>query len=108
MNTSQLRQQINYNLERLSPDNLQIVAEFLNYLADKERELATQELLDIPGFIAYFERGKLELKTGEILGLMYNVVLSAEAEKIYISATESLAKKLARCFEQLEQLVGVW
>ncbi|MFM7364562.1 MAG: type II toxin-antitoxin system RelE family toxin [Cuspidothrix sp.] len=34
---------------------------------------------------------------------MYNVVLSAEAEKIYVSATESLAKKLARCFEQLEQ-----
>ena len=34
---------------------------------------------------------------------MYNIVLSAEAEKIYVSATQSLAKKLARCFEQLEQ-----
>jgi hypothetical protein len=58
MNTSQLRQEINYTLERLSPDNLKIVAEFLAYLADKESELATQELLDIPGFIASFERGK--------------------------------------------------
>lgn len=46
---------------------------------------------------------KVELKIGEISGLMYNIVLSAESEKIYVSATESLAKKLARCFEQLEQ-----
>lgn len=66
MNTSQLRQEINYNLERLSPDNLQIVAEFLNYLADKESELATQELLDIPGFIASFERGKQDVIAGRV------------------------------------------
>ncbi|MBD2665692.1 hypothetical protein B6N60_04507 [Richelia sinica FACHB-800] len=34
---------------------------------------------------------------------MYSLVLSDEAEKIYVSATQILAKKLARCFEQLEQ-----
>jgi len=34
---------------------------------------------------------------------MYEVVLSAEAQKIYASADPSLAKKIARCFEQLEQ-----
>jgi mRNA interferase RelE/StbE len=34
---------------------------------------------------------------------MYSVVLSAEAEKIYSSADQALAKKIARCFEQLEQ-----
>lgn len=34
---------------------------------------------------------------------MYNFVLSAESEEVYISATQSLAKKLVRCFEQLEQ-----
>ena len=34
---------------------------------------------------------------------MYSVVLSAEAEEIYASADQALAKKLARCFEQLEQ-----
>lgn len=64
MSTSQLRQEINYNLEKLSPDNLKIVAEFLAYLADKESELATQELLDIPGFIASFERGKQDIAEG--------------------------------------------
>jgi hypothetical protein len=66
MNTSQLRQEINYNLEKLSPDNLKIVAEFLAYLADKESELATQELLDIPGFIASFERGKKDVAEGKV------------------------------------------
>jgi hypothetical protein len=66
MNTSQLRQEINYTLERLSPDNLKIVAEFLAYLADKESELATQELLDIPGFIASFERGKKDVAEGKV------------------------------------------
>jgi len=34
---------------------------------------------------------------------MYSVVLSAEAQQIYASAEQALAKKIARCFEQLEQ-----
>lgn len=34
---------------------------------------------------------------------MYNVVLSAKAEEIYATAHQALAKKVARCFEQLEQ-----
>ncbi|MBD2665693.1 hypothetical protein B6N60_04506 [Richelia sinica FACHB-800] len=66
MNASQLRQEINYNLERLSPDNLKIVAEFLAYLADRESELATQEILDIPDFIASFERGKQDVAEGRV------------------------------------------
>ena len=34
---------------------------------------------------------------------MYNVVLSVKAEEIYATANQALAKKIARCFEQLEQ-----
>ncbi|MFN6562734.1 MAG: type II toxin-antitoxin system RelE family toxin [Nostoc sp. ChiSLP01] len=34
---------------------------------------------------------------------MYNVVLSGEAEEIYATANQALAKKIAKCFEQLEQ-----
>ncbi|WP_335101330.1 type II toxin-antitoxin system RelE family toxin [Nostoc sp.] len=34
---------------------------------------------------------------------MYSLVLSAEAEEIYAFANQALAKKIARCFEQLEQ-----
>ena len=66
MNTSEIRQQINQHLDRLSSDRLQLVAEFLAYLADKESEEATQELLDIPGFIESFERGKKDIAEGRV------------------------------------------
>ena len=66
MNTTQIRQQINQYLDRLSSDRLQLVAEFLAYLADKESKEATQELLDIPGFIESFERGKKDIAEGRV------------------------------------------
>lgn len=66
MNTTEIRQQINQYLDRLSSDRLQLVAEFLAYLADKESEEATQELLDIPGFIESFERGKKDIAEGRL------------------------------------------
>jgi mRNA interferase RelE/StbE len=34
---------------------------------------------------------------------MYEVILSAEAQEVYTSAEQSLAKKIARCLEQLEK-----
>ncbi|XHX78935.1 MAG: type II toxin-antitoxin system RelE/ParE family toxin [Stenomitos frigidus ULC029] len=34
---------------------------------------------------------------------MYEVVLSHEAQQIYASAEPALAKKIARCLEQLQQ-----
>ncbi|WP_231510412.1 type II toxin-antitoxin system RelE family toxin [Fischerella sp. PCC 9605] len=34
---------------------------------------------------------------------MYEVVLSVEAQEVYASADQALAKKIARCFEYLEQ-----
>lgn len=33
---------------------------------------------------------------------MYSVILSAEAQQIYASADQALAKKIVRCLEQLE------
>ena len=53
-----IRQEIDLYLEQLSSDRLQLVADFLAYLTDKESEEATQELLDIPEFIESFERGR--------------------------------------------------
>ena len=38
-----------------------LAADFLAYLADKESEEATQELVNIPGFIESFERGKKDI-----------------------------------------------
>ncbi len=34
---------------------------------------------------------------------MYDVILSAAAEAVYVRAQRPLARKLARCFEQLQQ-----
>ncbi|MEH2176719.1 hypothetical protein [Nostoc sp.] len=56
MNNTEVRQQINQYSDVLSSERLQLVADFLAYLADKESEDATQELLDIPGFIESFEK----------------------------------------------------
>ncbi|WP_190240937.1 hypothetical protein [Nostoc sp. 'Peltigera membranacea cyanobiont' 210A] len=46
MNNTEVRQQINQYLDGLSSEHLELVADFLAYLADKESEDATQELLD--------------------------------------------------------------
>ncbi|NMG11789.1 hypothetical protein [Brasilonema sp. UFV-L1] len=57
MNNTTIREKINQYLDGLSSERLELVADFLAYLAEKESEDATQELLDIPGFIESFERG---------------------------------------------------
>jgi hypothetical protein len=66
MNNTEVRQQINQYLDGLSSERLELVADFLAYLADKESENATQELLDIPGFIESFERGKKDIAEGRV------------------------------------------
>lgn len=35
---------------------------------------------------------------------MYEVLLHPDAQEVYIKADKSLAKKIARCFQQLEQV----
>ncbi|MBE8987925.1 hypothetical protein [Nostoc sp. LEGE 12450] len=66
MNNTEVRQQINQYLDGLSSERLELVADFLAYLADKESEDATQELVDIPGFIESFERGKKDVVEGRV------------------------------------------
>jgi hypothetical protein len=41
MNTAQLRQQINHQLDQLSSDRLRLVADFIGYLAQKEQHQNT-------------------------------------------------------------------
>ena len=66
MNNTEVRQQINQYLDGLSSERLELVADFLAYLVDKESEDATQELLDIPGFIESFEEGKKDIAEGRV------------------------------------------
>ncbi|MHC5933453.1 hypothetical protein [Nostoc sp.] len=50
----------------MSSERLRLVADFLAYLADKESEDATQELVDIPGFIESFEWDKKDVAEGRV------------------------------------------
>jgi len=62
-----IRETIDQSLNQLSLERLNVVAEFLAYLADKESEDATQELLEIPHFIESFERGKKDIEEGRLV-----------------------------------------
>lgn len=47
----ELQRQLSESLQQLSPERLQVVADFAAYLASTESEAATQELLAIPGLL---------------------------------------------------------
>jgi len=49
--TQEVRAQLEDSLQQLSPERLQVVADFAAYLADAESEAATQELLAISGLL---------------------------------------------------------
>ena len=58
MNAAELNRQIKEYVDRLSPDRLQVAADFLAYLADKESEEASQEILAIPGIMETLEKAE--------------------------------------------------
>ncbi|MCY7285514.1 MAG: hypothetical protein LH679_19190 [Cyanobacteria bacterium CAN_BIN43] len=51
ISTTELQRQLNESLQQLSPERLQVLADFAAYLANAESEAATQELLAIPGLL---------------------------------------------------------
>ena len=65
----EIQDKINQHLKQLSLERLQVVADFVAYLADKESEEATQELDKIPGFVESFEKGKKDISEGRITPL---------------------------------------
>jgi hypothetical protein len=50
--TQEVRAQLEDSLQQLSPERLQVVADFAAYLADAQSEAATQELLEIRGLLS--------------------------------------------------------
>ncbi len=60
VSVADLQRQLNDSLKQLSPERLQVLADFAAYLANAESEAATQELLAIPGLL---ERIKLNQAT---------------------------------------------
>lgn len=51
ISVAELQRQLNDSLKQLSPERLQVLADFAAYLANVESEAATQELLEIPGLL---------------------------------------------------------
>lgn len=51
ISVTELQKQLNDSLKQLSPERLQVLADFAAYLANTESEAATQELLAIPGLL---------------------------------------------------------
>jgi hypothetical protein len=51
LSVTEIQHQLNESLKQLSPERLQVVADFAAYLASAESEAATQELLAIPGLL---------------------------------------------------------
>jgi len=60
-----VRQQIEHYLDELPQEQLNFVAELLARLVSNEN--ATQELLNIPGFLELFTRGQAEIEAGNVV-----------------------------------------
>ncbi len=67
MTTQEIRNEIKKYADQLSAKNLNIAYEFMAYLADKESEEATQELLEIPGILVEIEQGKKDIEEGNLI-----------------------------------------
>jgi hypothetical protein len=60
---AELHRQLNDLLQQLSPERLQVVADFAAYLANAEGEAATQELLAISGLLERVKQNQATPKT---------------------------------------------
>ena len=60
-----MRRQIKEYAEQLSPCNIRAAYDFLAYLADKESEEATEELLAIPGLLEAEAKAEQEIAEGK-------------------------------------------
>jgi hypothetical protein len=55
------------HLRQLSPDRLRVAIDFLAYLAEKEENEATQELLALAGFDVLLQQALKQAESGEIV-----------------------------------------
>lgn len=63
LSTTELQRQLNESLQQLSPERLQVLADFAAYLANAESEAATQELLATPGLLERVKQNQAIPKT---------------------------------------------
>jgi hypothetical protein len=63
ISVTELHRQLNDLLQQLSPERLQVLADFAAYLANAEGEAATQELLVISGLLERVKQNQATPKT---------------------------------------------
>ncbi len=63
ISVTELQSQLNDLLKQLSPERLQVLADFAAYLANAESEAATQEILAIPGLLERVKQNQTTPKT---------------------------------------------
>lgn len=63
LSVTELQRQLNDSLKLLSPERLQVLADFAAYLANAESEASTQELLAIPGLLERVQQNQATPKT---------------------------------------------
>ena len=63
ISVTELHRQLNDILQQLSPERLQVLADFAAYLANAESEAATQELLAISGLLERVKQNQATPKT---------------------------------------------
>jgi hypothetical protein len=62
VSVAELHNQLSDLLKQLSPERLQVLADFAAYLANVESEAATQELLAIPGLLERVRQNRVTPK----------------------------------------------
>jgi predicted RecB family endonuclease len=63
VSVTELQRQLNDSLKQLSPERLQVLADFAAYLVNAKSEAATQELLAIPGLLERVKHSSATPKT---------------------------------------------
>ena len=63
VSVTELQHQLNDSLKQLSPERLQVLADFAAYLVSAESEAATQELLTIPGLLERVKQNRATPRT---------------------------------------------
>ena len=66
MSTIELRRHAKSMIDEMSARDLRLVREFLTFVASRETNAATRELLAIPGFEKSFVRGVKDIKSRRV------------------------------------------
>ncbi len=65
MNPTQIRNEVKNYIDKLSPDKLMLVVNFLKNLQEEDNVDATEELLSIVGFESAFQKANLQVESGK-------------------------------------------